>query len=389
MYGIRDYVAWRGDLTFEQSPLCVVDFICFSQVVVLDLVAPKKFSVKFDKMFQLYANSGRAVTPNGIIVPFEINVLFKEMAKSKRFSSVKVTDYVYEADKVKQTQFSAMVLDVPTAKIVCFSATDDTIVGWKENFNLAENKPTYAQISSVEFLRKSLRATSKPVYVVGHSKGGNLAMYSFLNCDDKTAKKVTACYSFDGPGLDKKIFDTQRARERLSRVTSVMPAYSVIGRMFSHEEEILVVNSAKNGLYQHDCFSWEVLGSDLVLRKEGFLKESDDIDRRVKDLLSKTDEKHRASMFKSFFDFLYGGGRYFTLSELPTRRTELLYWYAGMDKEDKKVLNFVLGQLALEPAVRKMFIQTLKDMRVFKTQAEKLQTDFKNDMQTVSFEKNN
>lgn len=383
MCGIRDYLEWRGDLSFLQSPLCLVDLVCFSQIAVLKLADCVKKNITFDKAFANYAKTGKATKSLGLILPFEMNLLFKDMAHSKRFSSVKILNYVYEADKQKQTQFSAVTFDTPKARVVCFSGTDDTIVGWKENVNLASNKPTYAQLQSIAYLQK-VGDCSKPVYVAGHSKGGNLAMYSFLHCDDKTEQNIVKCYCFDGPGLDEKIFDTPTAKKRLPKMCSVLPQYSIIGRLFCHKEEIFVVNSNKEGLFQHDCFSWEVKRNSFAEYVDGFLKESDAIDGRIKDILAKTDEKQLESMFKSLFDFLYGEHS-FTLTDIVNERKYLLSWYVGMNKEDKKVFNSVAGQLAKEPAIRKVIVQGLRQMRAGKQQVEKMQSDFKNEIQTTFF----
>jgi len=386
VYGIRDYLEWRGDLTFAQSPLCIVDLVCFSQLVTSDMAHPSKKSCTIKDLFAYYANSGKALRRLGVIVPFEINLLFKAMADSNRFGNLSVKNYIYEADKQKQTQFSAVTVDTPRERIICFSATDDTIVGWKENLNLAEGKPTYAQLQSVEYLQK-MSKTVKKVYVIGHSKGGNLALYSLANCDDATAENVHACYCFDGPGLDEKTFRTRRMSKRIGKMTAVMPQDSVIGRLFFHKEKVFVVKSDKTGLYQHDCFSWRVARDQLVEYKEGFTKESDAIESKIKSILESTDATQRASIFKSFFDYLYGEGN-FTLSELSLNRKHLVNWYKGMSKEDKKVFNYVLGQLLKEPAIQKMMSSSIKQMRASKGETEKmekeLRTDLENDQVTSS-----
>jgi len=378
MYNIRDYMAWRGDLTFAQSPLCLVDLVCLSQIVTSDLDYPAKKSCTFRELFDYYLNSGKAFNRLGVIVPFEINLLFKEMAESNRFGNLAVKSYVYEADKQKQTQFSAVTFDTNKERIICFSATDDTIVGWKENVNLAEGKPTYAQLQSVEYLQKNCK-TNKKIYVIGHSKGGNLALYSLAHCDDLTAEKVDACYCFDGPGLDEKTFRTRRMSKRLPKMCAVMPQFSVIGRLFYHKEKVIVVKSNKEGLYQHDCFSWRVMRDNFVEYPDGFTKESNAIEAKIKEILAETDAEQRASVFKSFFDFLYGDGN-FTLSELSLNRKHLLSWYKGLEKEPKKLVNYVIGKLIKEPAIHKMFTASLRQMRQSKGETEKLEQELKSEL---------
>lgn len=375
MYGIRDYLAWRGDLTFAQSPLNVVDLVCLSQLVTSDMDYPAKKSCTLKVLFDYYADSGKALSKLGLIVPFEINLLFKDMAESHRFGNITVKNYVYEADLQKQTQFSAVTFDTSRERIVCFSATDDTIVGWKENFNMAEGKPTYAQLQSVEYLQKACK-TIRKVYVIGHSKGGNLALYSLAHCDDTTAERVEKCYCFDGPGLDEKTFRARRMAKRLPKMCAVLPRDSVIGRIFYHMEEVVVVTSNKTGLYQHDCFSWRVRRDSFVPSPDGFSVESNAIESRLKVILQSTDAKQRASLFKNFFDYLYGDGRR-TLSELSNNRKHLLSWYMALPKEDKKVCNYVVSQLIKEPAIHKIVTSSLKQMRLSRGDEGKMEKEMR------------
>ena len=243
---------------------------------------------------------------------------------------------------------------------------------------MAEGKPTYAQLQSVEYLQK-MSKTVKRVYVIGHSKGGNLALYSLANFDDATAENVYACYCFDGPGLDEKTFRTRRMSNRIGKMCSVMPQDSVIGRLFFHKEKTVVVTSSKTGLYQHDCFSWCVCRDRLVEHETGFTKESDAIESKLKSILDSTDATQRASLFKSFFDYLYGEGN-FTLSELSLNRKHLVSWYKSMTKEDKKVFNYVLGQLLKDPAIQKIMASSIKQMRMSKGETEKLEQEMRHDL---------
>ena len=64
--------------------------------------------------------------------------MMMEMAKSVRFGKCVVRNYVNDIVTEAEQQFAAMeiVLEDGTS-YVSFRGTDDTIIGWKEDFNLS------------------------------------------------------------------------------------------------------------------------------------------------------------------------------------------------------------------------------------------------------------
>ncbi|MEI3499052.1 MAG: Mbeg1-like protein [Bacilli bacterium] len=60
-------------------------------------------------------------------------------------------------------------------KIISFKGTDSSLIGWLENFRLAYEYPTYTQKLAIDYLKNNISFLDQDVYVVGHSKGGNLA----------------------------------------------------------------------------------------------------------------------------------------------------------------------------------------------------------------------
>ena len=63
--------------------------------------------------------------------------LVDELATSKRFKNIKLLNYVDEYDPDVQKQFAAMTyrLSLDTYLVV-FRGTDDTLIGWKEDFHM-------------------------------------------------------------------------------------------------------------------------------------------------------------------------------------------------------------------------------------------------------------
>ena len=128
------------------------------------------------------------------------NRLFKSLSESKRFQSVLVTHYFHIVDKEIDMQISGMTFVLPNDTLyVAFKGTDETITGWKEDFDLSYKDVIPSQKKAVSYLNEILSSFVRPVYVGGHSKGGNLAMYASLFCKDSDL--IVKVYNNDGPGF--------------------------------------------------------------------------------------------------------------------------------------------------------------------------------------------
>lgn len=270
MGNIMDYISWRGDLSFEQSQFNEVDNLilaCFSYVNLDEIPAVtkqkgiglKKLTEEFMKlhtMKELEADKSFIR-----LAPF----MMMEMAKSVRFGKCVVRNYVNDIVTEAEQQFAAMeiVLEDGTS-YVSFRGTDDTIIGWKEDFNLSTGVVP-AQKRAIEYLQKISEHTDGMLRVGGHSKGGNLAIYGSVMC--KSAhEKILEIYSNDGPGFSREFQELPEMKEMMPKIIRIIPEYSIIGTLLEHEKEPVIVASSSKGLLQHDGFSWEVQGPALVRR---------------------------------------------------------------------------------------------------------------------------
>ena len=270
MGNIMDYISWRGDLSFEQSQFNEVDNLilaCFSYVNLDGIPAVtkqkgiglKKLTEEFMKlhtMKELEADKSFIR-----LAPF----MMMKMAKSVRFGKCVVRNYVNDIVTEAEQQLAAMeiVLEDGTS-YVSFRGTDDTIIGWKEDFNLSTGVVP-AQKRAIEYLQKISEHTDGMLRVGGHSKGGNLAIYGSVMC--KSAhEKILEIYSNDGPGFSREFQELPEMKEMMPKIIRIIPEYSIIGTLLEHEKEPVIVASSSKGLLQHDGFSWEVQGPALVRR---------------------------------------------------------------------------------------------------------------------------
>ena len=270
MGNIMDYISWRGDLSFEQSQFNEVDNLilaCFSYVNLDGISAVTKQKgiglKKLTKEFKKLHTMKELEADKSFIrlAPF----MMMEMAKSVRFGKCVVRNYVNDIVTEAEQQFAAMeiVLEDGTS-YVSFRGTDDTIIGWKEDFNLSTGVVP-AQKRAIEYLQKISEHTDGMLRVGGHSKGGNLAIYGSVMC--KSAhEKILEIYSNDGPGFSREFQELSEMKEMMPKIIRIIPEYSIIGTLLEHEKEPVIVASSSKGLLQHDGFSWEVQGPALVRR---------------------------------------------------------------------------------------------------------------------------
>ena len=270
MGNIMDYINWRGDLSLEQSKFNEVDNLilaCFSYVNLdgIPAVAEQKgIELKnlAEEFMKLHTMEELEADKSFIrLAPF----MMLEMAETNRFGNSVIRNYVNEIVTEAEQQFAAVeiVLEDGTS-YVSFRGTDDTIIGWKEDFNLSTGVVP-AQERAVEYVRRVSENTTGMLRVGGHSKGGNLAIYGAVMCKE-AHEKILEVYSNDGPGFSKEFQELPETEEMMDKIIRIIPEYSIIGTLLEHEKDPVIVASSSKGLLQHDGFSWEVQGPALVRR---------------------------------------------------------------------------------------------------------------------------
>jgi hypothetical protein len=167
--------------------------------------------------------------------------------------------YRHDTDELQEKQFAAMtfLLSDGTA-FLAFRGTDNTIVGWKEDFNLSFTCPVPAQADALQYLLEASERFSMPMRLGGHSKGGNLAVYAAANAPVEIQNRLLCVYSNDGPGMNEANFSSEGYMRINSRLRSIVPQSSVVGMLLQHPEDYMVVKSSAFGILQHNPFTWQV-----------------------------------------------------------------------------------------------------------------------------------
>ncbi len=369
MANVMDYIDWRGDLEFSQVPLCEVDNLILSALCYIDFegAIPPTFdeSVIFNTAAKDYLKQHRGEKVYlGAIVPPQIVALMARAAKSRRFGRIRACGYVNYVSDESETQFSALTYLLDEESVfIAFRGTDDTIIGWKENFNMSFIHPVPAQIAAAAYLKEAVATLggNKKFYVGGHSKGGNLAVYSLVKSDAQTNAKVQRAFNNDGPGFTKEFIESEEYGVSKERITTIIPQSSVVGMLLEHEESYEVVKSSQAGLLQHDALSWEVMGGKFI-HLDTVTDESKFIDRTIKQWLGEMTTEDRETFVSNLFDSLISTNAK-TLTDLNDDRKKLRQAWNGLDADTRNTV-FKCVKLLLKEKTKNILPRTKADKSV-------------------------
>ncbi len=268
MANILDYITWRSDIHFKISPFNHVDSLILCQLVYLEL--ENIVSDNFSKTIKISEVANRFIKDSkkdlGLLVGKDTVELLKKVGTSTRFKDVTLFGFTNIIDVEKETQFSAMCALLPTKQIcIIFRGTDDSLVGWKEDFNMSYVCPVPAQELAVKYVEKVALKKRNKLLVMGHSKGGNLSVFSSSFCSNKVQNRIVHVYDNDGPGFLPHILSEKGYIKVLPKVTSVVPESSLVGILLNkNNKQVIITSSAAPGIAQHDMLTWQVEATSLI-----------------------------------------------------------------------------------------------------------------------------
>lgn len=346
-----DYVAWRGDLTFEADPLNEVDNLIFSLISYVDfdgIVSPKHSADPVS--LQAAANAFLARNPDmrkvsiGLIIPKDIIRLFCALRDCRRFRNVRMKAYTNLIDLKKEMQFCAVTFCLPTGEtVVAYRGTDDTIIGWKENFNLSFMDVIPSQKAAALYLDMAAKYSDGPIYVTGHSKGGNLSVYGATYCGEAAKSRIVRVWSNDGPGFANGLPESEAYLNMKPRIRTLIPQSSVVGMLLEHDKNYTVVKSRQAGVLQHNGLTWEVQGNHFVHMKN-VSGECVRTDRNLQDWIRGMSPEQREQFSEAIYQILSADNA-LTLTELMSPKNRWLLESLKLDPEVRKTIRKTLREL--------------------------------------------
>lgn len=270
---IKDY----GNISFTQKPftdadnvaMCYMYYMPFEKVVSSSLDdEPVQFDEACRKVFAYRGNKHKAV---GLILTKDISVQMMEMSRKVRYSEMKVVGCTDVFNKEPAVQFNAATFLLPDGNIVVlFRGTDDTLTGWKEDFDILLKDSIPSHKLATEYLENVAEKFSGDIIVCGHSKGGYIAQYGALFCKKEVRDRIKLLYNNDGPGFqDYSFLSSENYAEMLPKYRHFVPQSSSIGMMLCHDDDYTVVKSKRiSGPLQHDLSTWQIDGDTLKTTPE-------------------------------------------------------------------------------------------------------------------------
>jgi len=259
LFTIFDYIKSYRDISFEEVPWNMSDNLICSILAYL----PTQGFKKATNLFEIYEEVKKVENPErlGIVEPKSIEIL-KFMIDSIRYSELEFSNFIKL--KNKETQFGAVTIRINKRTIISFQGTDYSTIGWLENFRMVYEYPTYTQKLAVDYLNNVLQTEKNDnVYVLGHSKGGNLAMVSAMECPESIYNKIKQVYNFDGPGFREEEYVSKRYQNISKKLVNVVPSGSVIG-MIMNNKDYHVIKTNCIGFKGHFPINWRIENTSLI-----------------------------------------------------------------------------------------------------------------------------
>lgn len=265
MGNVSTFLKLNGNKKFSELPfcdadllvLCILSYADFEESDVckdLDMektvLSIRKFNtqITFEFLTEHY------------LFPQKFRIFYKSFLSCKRYKHLKLGHFRNVFDENVDVQFFGLSFFLDDKIFICFRGTDRSIVGWKEDFNMALVKDVPSQLEAKNYLEKMVNYLNKDVYIIGHSKGGNLAYYSFFNADKKIQDHVLKVFNLDGPGF-KHLFIEDYVQYK-DKIVKIVPNDDVVGVLLEPNSDFVIVRSNTLSVLAHDLFTWQLKFSD-------------------------------------------------------------------------------------------------------------------------------
>lgn len=273
MAGSLQYIKKFGNVSFTEMPFGDVDNVALCEIFYMPLekVVSDSFSDEprqFDEVCKaMFSYNGNRHKAPGVMLKKSISVKMMEMAKQKRYAEMKVAACTETFKTNPAVQFAAATFILPdNTLVVAFRGTDDSIIGWKEDCDIFIKRSIPSHALAVNYIENVAKHFDGDIIVIGHSKGGNVALFAGLNCCETTRARIKALYNNDGPGFfDHSQFRSAQYKQLLPRYNHFIPSSSFVGVLLAFDKDYTVVKSKRLlGPMQHDLSTWQVADSDIL-----------------------------------------------------------------------------------------------------------------------------
>ncbi len=262
MSTIYEYAEGQCVKTFDEAPLNEVDNVIFSRLAYLNFIGlnGKTFSEAagiFPRIEKEDINArNRAVAKT-------VDMLIT-LGSTERYKNVVIEDFEDIAGGTYETAFSAVTFKISeNIHYIAYRGTDEQILGFYEDAELAYSFPVKAQLAALSYTNRVFDRHEGRFYLGGHSKGGNLAVFSFIFTKYENKERTVLVYNNDGPGFPENLADDLFTPSNCLKILNISPESSIVGRMLATKCDYIIVKSNATGIAQHNVFTWLTNGAEF------------------------------------------------------------------------------------------------------------------------------
>lgn len=331
--------------SIDKSPLNEIDMAIFSKLSYFHFepfIRNKNTTQRISDLYDLSLFDTFLKRP---AYKTEDRILLQAVCGNPRFKNIVIKDAKEYTNDKKEEQFSAITFLLPNNDaIIAFRGTDSTINGWKEDLNMAYKCPIPAQVDSANYLSNIAQYLNGNIYLVGHSKGGNLALFSYLSVSEDIRIKIKKIYCFDGPSFEDKYFKSFDISDLKLKLVKIVPNESIIGMIFEKEKNCKIIQSSNKLLFQHNMYNWEISLTKFK-RTQKISPTARNINSSLKIWLEKCNDDEREIFIETIFKVISASGAQNIQDIAKNKDRSLLNSIVGfknLSKERKKELASIL-----------------------------------------------
>ena len=349
MKNMLDYIKEFGHVSFEERAFSEIDALVLTELEYLPLekVVPsdengEDFVTVKEIAEYMQEHKQELFDENPMMITQERHEVSQVIADAPRFQSLKFFGVVSVWDKDTTKQFAAVTVEVePSVRLVVFRGTDETLIGWKEDFLMTYSPLVAAQTDAKEYLAKQASLWDGDLMISGHSKGGNLAIYAAATQEEDVQLRIVDIFCFDSPGLYRSVLETKGYQNIVPLAMRYIPQDSLVGLMLESEVPYVIVKSNATGAMQHSAMTWEIEDGQFI-KMEKLTKNSQLNDQTFKKWTESVSDEELELFWNVFFELLFSVG-IDTVNDLYGQFMhyvqEFLKAAGNMDEEKRELLT--------------------------------------------------
>ena len=338
MRNINNYIVDYGNNNFKELSYNRIDDMILARFSNLPFY---KISLGENETIYSIFQKFKKLKSNEFLYKGDESLIYN-LGNSNRFKNMHISNYEYKVDNLEEKQFAAITIHINESEMyISYSSTDDSLIGWKEDFNLGFMDKIPSQIEGTNYLIKLANLYKKNIRLGGHSKGGNIAIFSSCNVEKEIQNRIITISNYDGPGVTKYIANSNSYQNIINKIVTLIPQNSIIGRIFEHKENFSIINSIEKGIYQHDIYSWQISDTKIV-SLNSVTNFSKNFNKIFTEFLEQTSLLEREAFVNSLFSLITSININSMSAFLKFKKVNLIKMFKNnyiLDEKDRKIVN--------------------------------------------------